>query len=799
MEKSINHDTVLIKELFTKLLKKWYWFLISGMIIMPLAIINMRMQQNIYQVKASILLSEKGRESYASDKFMKEIGLFVPQTGVDDEIGILSSYNIVKKTVAKLDFGISYYYKHNLSTQQTYHYSPFKVVVDSTHLQVTGVKFLVNILDNQNYELFAEAEKASVSDLNLDQTVHKLKPYTIKAKGKFGEPYTDQNLSITLIRDSTFSVLGPGEYYFRINRLGGIADSYKNSLAVAATSKESRLLELTSEGSVVAMQNLFLNTLLEVYIQEDLKKQTELGQKTLDLIDNQLLDITDSLKEAEYSLKAFRANSNIVNIGTTSGDLNHQLTELERQKSQLSIRAQYYDYVQNEIEEGNGISDMIAPSTMGVEDALLSNLLVQLANLKQERSSKRVSVREGNPQLKFIDEKIKDTYSAILKNVKSGISANSIALNDVNQRINVIKSKVASLPESERKLTNIERQFGQSDNMYKYLLQKRAEAAIALATNTVNKYIVDESKQVGTAPIAPKKGMIYILALIASLAIPAVVIIVIDFFNEKISGDQDIEASTNISILGYIAKYEKHNSYIIEKDSRNSFAESFRSLRIKMLYMVEGGDKKVLGLTSSSSGEGKTFCATNLAATLAHAGKKTLLIDTDMRRPKVHTYFQTPHNRGLSDYLSEEAEYINEVIHTTHIENLHIILAGEPTSNPTDLISNSRMEELVEECKDEYDHIVFDTPPIGLVSDYLILMHLTDYNIYVVRHEVTKSEDLKLINELYDSKKIEQIGVLMNGVDSLSSYGYLDTDYGINGYGKAKGRNGKRKRYLAKS
>ncbi len=797
MDTSTNQDTILIKDLIAKLLNKWYWFLISGLIIMPITYTYIRTLQNVYQVKASILLSEKGRESYASEKFMKEIGLFVPQTGVDDEIGILSSYNLVKKTIEQLDFGISYYHTHTLKTQQTYHYSPFKVVVDSSHVQVEGAKFFVDILDDESYEIYAEEKSAYVVDLKLDESLHKLKPYIFRQKWKFGEPYTDQNLSFTLIRDTSFTKLAPGKYYFKIHTLSSLADDYQGVLAVAATSKESRLLELTSEGKIVAMQNQFLDKLLEVYIQEDLKKQSRLGERTLDLIDEQLLGITDSLKEAEYSLKAFRANSNIVNISETASDLSRQLTELETKRAQLSVQAQYYEYVRKDVAAGAGMTDIVAPATMGVQDPLLSNLLIGLATLKQERSSKRTNLKEGNPQLKMIDGKIADAHATILKNVNSSISANNMALGDVNTRINAIKSSIARLPESERRLTNIERQFGQSDNMYKYLLQKRAEAAIALATNTVNKYVVDESRQVGKEPIAPKKGVIYVLALLLSLGIPLGLIMLFNFFDEKIGGDQDIGSSTNIPILGYIAEYDKHNSYIIEKDSRTSFAESFRSLRIKMLYMVEGGDKKVIGLTSSSSGEGKTFCATNLAATLAHAGKKTLLIDTDLRRPKVHTYFQTQHSFGLSDYLSGESDYINEVIHHTHIENLHIIPAGNLSNNPTDLISNSFMEELVEACQDEYDHIIFDTPPIGLVSDYLVLMHLTDYNIYVVRHKVTETDDLKLINELYDSEKIKQIGLLINGVASLKDYGYLNTDYGINGYRKGKKNRFKYKRQIS--
>lgn len=787
MDKTIDQDTLLIKDLLGKFASRWYWFVLSAVIILSAAFIMMRSAENIYQSKASILLNNRDNNIYASEKFMKEIGLFVNQAGVDDEVGILSSYTLVKETLKELDFGISYYHEDKLKKEQTYHYAPFEVHLDSSHVQVLGAKFYVEVISEEEYEIYAEAPSAFVWNVTTDEYVREVKDFNFFQQLRFDEPYSDANMGFTISRSDYFPIERiEGSYYFQLNSLTKLADSYQANLFVGATTKKSRLLELYQEGKVVAMQNRFLNKLLEVYIRQDLEKQQAIGKRTLDLIDEQLYEITDSLRRAEYSLKNFRENSNIVNIAATSDDLTRQITQLRNQQAQLNVQGQYYNYVLKDIQNRPGLTDVVAPASMGITDPLLSNLLLQLSSYNQERASKKVSLKEGNPQLEFIDVKIKDIRERILENVSSSVNANDMALEDINHRIDSLENKLGLLPERERRLTNIERQFGQSENMYKYLLQKRAEAAIALSTNTVNKYVVDEAKQVGNGPIAPQKSMTYVLALLLSLGLPAGLIVVVDFFNEKIDGEDDIAASTQIPILGYVAKHEKKHYYVIEKDARTPFAESFRALRIKMLFMVGGDSKQVIGITSSSSGEGKTFCATNLAATLAHAGKKTLLIDTDLRRPKVEAYFQLEHGKGLADYLSGEADYVNEIIHGTHIEHLHVIPAGRATQNPSDLISNQRLEDLMATCLDEYDHILFDTPPLGLVTDYLILMHHTNYNIYVVRHRVTKTEDLRLINELYEGGKIQEIGLLLNGVDAMSDYGYLDTDYGVNGYGKKK-------------
>ena len=265
------------------------------------------------------------------------------------------------------------------------------------------------------------------------------------------------------------------------------------------------------------------------------------------------------------------------------------------------------------------------------------------------------------------------------------------------------------------------------------------------------------------------------------LGIPAVVIVVRDFFDKKIGTYGDIQSSTNIPVLGFIARHDRTSDYIVPKDSRTALAESFRSIRIKLEYLnEEGKHRRVIGLTSSSSGEGKTFCSTNLAAVIAQAGKRTLLIDIDLRRPRVTRYFENGDGRGLSSYLVGEVDDMRDLIHKTHIENLEVIHSGPVCSNPLDLIATDKMKKLMDTFRDEYDHIVLDTPPVGLVSDYLVIMTLTDYNVYVVRDSTTDMDSLRMINELYDSEKIKNVGILINDVKSLANYGYIDKYYGYN-------------------
>ncbi|MEL6846661.1 MAG: CpsD/CapB family tyrosine-protein kinase, partial [Bacteroidota bacterium] len=301
------------------------------------------------------------------------------------------------------------------------------------------------------------------------------------------------------------------------------------------------------------------------------------------------------------------------------------------------------------------------------------------------------------------------------------------------------------------KTDNIKQTQEVTTQMYQNLTEQRNLVELALETISVDMEVIDSPKQQGKKPIAPNKAFYLLGGLILGLALPAVFIVVRDFFDKSISGFEDLQASTNIPVLGFIARHDRNSSYIVPKDSRTALAESFRSIRIKLQYLTdEGGPQQIIGLTSSSSGEGKTFCATNLAAVFAQAGKRTLLIDIDLRRPRVTRYFENGDGRGLSTYLIGEVNDPKEIVHKTHIENLDVIHSGPICTNPLDLIATDKMHDLLSQYRQEYDAIILDTPPVGLVSDYLVIMQMTDFNVYVVRDTTTNVENLRMINELYD-------------------------------------------------
>jgi capsular exopolysaccharide synthesis family protein len=510
-----------------------------------------------------------------------------------------------------------------------------------------------------------------------------------------------------------------------------------------------------------------------VYLENELYKKNQLGLRTIQFIDNQLSGVSDSLKRVEGSLESYRSKNNILDIETKAQNLTENLDRLEQEQSEMKVKLQYYSYILTSLEKEGSVNDMIAPSSFGVVDPVLSNLLIELSKLNQERSGLNVSAREGNPLSEVLDLKIKNIKKLIKENVTNIIDATGIALNDLNRRIAQINAQLSRLPRNERELVKIQRRFDFSDNVYNYLLEKRAEAGIAIASNVVDKTIIDRAMQVGTTPFWPSKKIVYGIAFVLSCMGALGVIMVKDFFNDSIVTHEDVERHTKLPFLGVINHGSKRERDNVVANAMSPVGESFRTLRVNLQYLTFGKEINVIGFTSSRESEGKTFCAVNLAASMAHSRRRTVLIDTDMRRPRVASYFQLENEKGLSSYLIGECS-AREIINETGIKGFDVIASGPIPPNPLDLLGQSKFEELIAELKKTYNSIIIDAPPIGYVSEYVILMKHTDANIYVVRSEYTTRFNLEKINKLYDERKISNFSVLLNDVrySRLNGYTY---------------------------
>jgi capsular exopolysaccharide synthesis family protein len=762
-----------IKAIILKLVSKWYYFVIAMFVALPLAYAYMKFSPKQYRVRASLLVKSEENSTVNSDQFLKGMDLFTGETQLEDEIGILKSYSMVEQAIRQLDFGVTYYSTKNFVTTEQYADAPFTVELDSVVDQVVYVPVYIERLSSQKFRVNTSGSKVNTYNFYTNKIENQLDKFEVRGEGNVGEAFVSKNLSFKLKFNDQFRTGKETQMFFVINTLGSLVEDYQRKLAIEPIAMESNIVELELKGNIVEKEINFLNKLLEVYLANELYKKNQLGLKTIQFIDNQLTGVSDTLKQVEGSLELFRSKNNILDINSTAENLTQNLDKVEAEKSNLEVKLKYYKFLANALKDDDKVSEIVAPSALGLDDPLLNNLLLELSKLYQERTGINYNTKENNPLAEILDLKIKNSRKTIVENVNNMIDVTSIALTDVNNRIFRIQKNLNALPSNERELVKIQRSFEFNDNVYNYLLEKRAEAGIAIASNSVQKTIVDRPYQVGRNPVSPNSRLIYAIALFLGLAGTISFVMMKDFLNDNLITHEDVERHTKIPFIGTITHGNKREQGTIVAHARSPIGESFRSLRVNLQYLTLGKNANIIGITSSRESEGKTFCSVNLAAAMAHSGRKTILIDADMRRPKVASYFQSKNKRGLSNFLIGDCT-IKDIINGTETKGFDVIGSGPIPPNPIDLIGHARMDELMAFLKQNYSTIIIDSPPMGYVSEYIILMKYTDANLYIVRSDYTNRDSLGKINKLYERKKISNVSILLNDVKTTkrSGYGY---------------------------
>ncbi|HMJ67692.1 MAG TPA: polysaccharide biosynthesis tyrosine autokinase [Cyclobacteriaceae bacterium] len=763
-----------LKALVGKLISRWYIFVIALAVVLPAAWIYLATTDNIYKIRASLLLDSPGQDGMGGEKFMKGMELLGSSNEIEDEIGILKSYHVVGTALRRLSFGISYHEKKNFKAVEVYDEAfPFTIELDSTANQIVGVPIYIERTSAKTFSLHASAENAGTYNFSTGKSGSSVKQVDIHSVWLMNEPFVHEKLKFRVKFNEPFEVGNDeGKYYFVIHDLGAMTESYTENLDIKPIARDSKMVEISIEGQVPDKEIAFVNTLLDVYLKSEVEKRTQRGLKTIEFIDNQLQNVSSELKTVEASLESFRSANNILDISATAENLSKNLERLETDRSKLEIKLRYYESIANSL-NSNNLAAIESPSTFGLEDPLLNSMLMELSKMNQERTGLKYSTKEGNPVTEVLDLKIANHKKALLENVNSFVTATKSALGDLDGKIGKVEQTVSRLPGSERQLVNIQRRFDFNDNVYNYLLEKRTEAGIAIASNTSEKTIVDRAKQMGRGPISPNRQLILIAAVVISFMFAFGVIIAKDFFTDNITTVEELEQTTLIPHLGTIAHGSRRDrSSTVVAHSKNEIGESFRSLRVNLQYLTQGLEDPVIGVTSSIANEGKTFCSINLAASLALSGRRTVIIDADMRKPRVASQFHLKNDVGLSTFLIGH-HTMEEVIKHTLIEGLDVITSGPIPPNPLDLIALPAMEELINELKKEYDTIIIDSPPVGYVSEYIILMKYTNSNIYVVRANYTNRAHLEKINRLYKDHKIKNVSILFNDARTpMNGYRY---------------------------
>jgi tyrosine-protein kinase Etk/Wzc len=735
-----------------------------------------------------ILIGEgNNSNSFLNSKDLNSgFGLFGEKKNVDNELGILGSYTLVYNTVRNLNMDISYYQRENLLPialfdfspfaiyRETYKETPFLVVPNSISPRPINLNFFVTIKSSDKFHISARGENVYMYNYVENEVIKRVPDVFIDKDYRFGEDIVGGYFNFKLVINSNHFINDyiNKTFYFVFNNTSDVARYYQSAMDIRTSTPNSSLVKVSVTGGNYEEVTDFLNEYSDVYLDRSLQKKNNVANATIDFINNQIADVSDSLRNAENRLQNYRTTNQVTNLSIQGEQILRNLNDLQTQKAALDAKDRYYNSIKDYIETNKKISDLLAPA--GTElDPILNGMINQLIQFSSDRAS--LLNNNNNPKnlrLSDLDIKINTLKSQILENATYYINTLRISLDDINQRIAALNRDISKLPRTERELFGIERKTKLNDNIYNFLLEKRSEAQIARASNIPDYEIVDKARLLVSGPVSPKKSLNYALAMILGILLPSLVLVSRKTLSTKISDLREVHAISDYPILGQIIHNNKKSNNVIQDFPKSRISESFRSVRTNLSFFSQGKDNQIILITSTMSGEGKSFFATHLATVLSFYDKRVLLVGFDLRKPALFNQFGNNELLGISSYLIRSANF-DDIVQKTEIQNLDFIPAGPIPPNPSELIASERTQEFLELVRDMYDYIIIDTPPIGAVTDAFLLMKQVDLNIFLIRMNYTNKDALKESVHAIKNNGIHSISTVINDIESdEKAYGY---------------------------
>lgn len=778
-ESQFESDSVDFKRYISLFVSNWYWFTISIFIALSIAYGINRYSEELFTVSSTILIKDDqmGSNTSLAENIVPGSRTFNSKQNLNNEIGILKSFKLNKRVIDSLpEFRVVYFGvgRRNIVESRLYKRCPFRVSTSSLNIQPAYVIIYIRIDSDSSYTLSING------NLKFEESM------------KFGQRFNKYDFDFVIEpRYSTkldFDPEASNKYYFYFSSSESLANNYRSKLGVVPINNEASLVTLSTTGSVVEQEVDYLNKLMDLYIQLGLESKNKIADNTIKFIDEQLKVTSDSLTRAENELQDFRYKNKLVDISNEGNLTQVKLEQFEKEKSQMDLQIRYYEYLEEYLKTRNESEDIVSPYIMGIADPTLVRLVQNLADHQKNKMELSMNLKGNLPAIRLLEDNIITARNSLLENVNSGIINIKNSISEINNKIKEVNSEIDKLPVKEREMINIQRQFDINNTVYTYLLEKRAETAIAKASNVPDNEIIDRAEIFNAYQIRPKKRDNYLKALLLGLLIPAIIINLLYYFNNRIIDNTDIKKRTNVPIVGYVSHNSEKKEVPVYENPGSSLAESFRAIRTSLKYYIKDNYHPVIAITSTISSEGKTFVSVNLAAITALLGKKVLLIGLDLRKPRIHRILDIDNSVGMSSYLSFNCEY-EDVIKETAVKNLYYATSGPVPPNPAELIDDERMKTFIDKAKEEFDFIIIDTPPVAIVTDTLMLSKLVDINLFIVRQRYSSKNTIDLIQELFRSEKLANMGIIMNDISLTGYYGY-GLRYGYyKGYGYSFGKN----------
>lgn len=777
-----------LKDTLEKYFIYWPWFALGLFICLSFAFLYLRYSTPMYKANTNILVKDDKRGGILSEvSAFADLGLGGGmKSNVDNEVEILKSRTLVESTVKRLGLNVSILKKGKINTIDGYKEASFDV-----RFMNLKSSFYTDRMSFEFVKLTPNTFKLVTLSSNNKKAPQLL---SNKKEFRYGETIPTRSGDLVVTKAVVLEELNEDfveSIYIKVSPLDDVVESFLKRIQVTAISKTSSVVGITFIDSKIKRAEDFLNKMIQIYNDDAAADKNFISDNTSKFIANRLVLITQELDGVEQDVENFKQSNGLTDIESEARLFIEGSTEYNnlsvKNEIQLSVVVSMLDFMKK-----SSTGDLL-PANLIEGQGNTTELISSYNKLVLERNRILKSATPSNPTIVKLDQQILSLKANVTESLTRLQSNLNIQKRNLKGQEGFFDSKIGKIPVQERQFRVIARQQKVKEQLYLYLLQKREETAISLAATAPNARVIDVAKA-GKFPVSPKKNLIYFVAFIMGIIIPLGILYLIELFDTKVKSRFNITDKFNIPFLGDVPRSITPND-IIDSRSRTSTAEALRIVRANLDYMltqVVDGKAKTIFVTSTTPGEGKTFLSVNLAAILAHSGKKVLLIGLDIRKPKLNEYLNINDNKGLTDYLSSRnipiTNFINKV---ENFESFEVLLGGNIPPNPTEMLLNIKVDELFLQLKNEYDYIVVDTAPVSLVSDTLIVAKHADTFVYVVRANYLDKRLLNIPGTLYKENKLSNMAFILNDTTKAkgygyTSYGYKSYGYGVYGYGEAE-------------
>lgn len=756
-----NSDNANLRDFLASYIKYWYLFIIGVSICIGAAYMYLRYKAiPQYEITSTVLIKDKDKGSSTnSEQSLGDFGLVKPSTNIEDQIGIIKSSHFMEKVIEDLALNVDYRVEGQVKDIAVYWKNlPFYILCNKDSQPTSSLPLTITPIDSLNFNLKSTTASTEVQagTYQFGDTIYTGKKFFQILKNP---DYTSDHIDVTPIQTS-------------FTNIEDMAMSYSGQLVVESVNTTGSLLALSLLDAIPQRGKDVLQTLIELYAEESVKYQNQLAIGTIEIIDERLKLLTGEITSVENDVATYKKQNDLTNISSDAAVYlqSAQLAnrQLEEYQTQIDILNSIESYLRQ-----NG-DERLVPSSLNIQDPTLSGLISQFNSKQLERKTLTRTTPADNPLVVTLDRTLTDLRIDILENLKNIKDGLLIAQKNVRANSYKAQAKIAKVPTAEQALQTINRDQGIKQDLYLYLLQKREEEALSLEAPISNTRIVDPPKA-GRFPVSPNKTSIYLGALIFGLFIPFSFVFAKDQLNNKISAIGDIEKFTNAPILGQISHNTDRNNLIVHKNNTSAITELFRLMRFNLSYLTMNKANKVLLITSNSAREGKTFFTINFAASLALSGKKVVALSFDLRAPKLLQCIGLKESIGITDYIVNPKWTSKDLlVKVPNYENLDIIGSGPIPADPGELMLHGRINSLIEELKQDYDHIIIDSAPIGKVADAFAFEPNIDATVFIFRQDFSLKKDVKILNDMYSNNKLKNVMVVLNDTDANSNYGYGD-------------------------